>query len=653
MRRSLVALSLLAGGCSPLIGFLVRVTQSESGEIALGQSVSGSTQGASDDWTPECGASQGGGDRAYVFVPRQSGTYRVSVDAGYDSVVAVFDEQRASVACNDDSGSVDHSMVEPRLEAGRAYTIVVDGYQGRSGSYTVSLEAVSLDPLIELPEEGGLALGVRTEGATTGQPDTRTPPCGSMPGSPDQTWRFTAPETGRYTFHVDSDFDGVLALYAPNAGEPLACNDDSGSTRASELDAELVAGQVYEVVIDGYHGATGSYALTVSQAGSATPSAGVLALNAPTRGNTAEGTDAHAPGCGSAPGAPDQTWAFTPPGTGAYQLHVDAQFDSVLAIYEQGASAPIRCNDDFESTRQSRLIEQLQAGRTYAVVVDGYASGAGAYMLTATAIASSGGGPITLNRLVSGNSSAGPNVRTPTCGSAPGSPEETWTFVAPQTAMYRFHVDAEYDSVLALYDGGQEQSCNDDHGGTRASRIETTLNAGQTIEVVVDGFQGQQGAYRLQVTLLTGATPIPPVSPPVPPLPPIENITAMESRCASAPALVAGLSAGRIEASAAVARTTCGGGGAGGDAVYEIRVQQRSRVEVRAESILRPVLELRSACSRGHRVVACSSGTDDPNRVSVDGVLEPGTTYHLVVDTESAGDATFTLDTLITPAIAP
>ena len=359
-------------------------------------------------------------------------------------------------------------------------------------------------------------------------------------------------------------------------------------------------------MIDGYNGATGAYGLTVSQAGGASPAAGVLALSTPTRGDTAQGTDAHAPGCGSAPGALDQTWTFTPPRTGAYQLHVDAQFDSVLAIYEPGASAPIQCNDDFESTRQSRLIEQLQAGRTYAVVVDGYATSAGAYMLTATAIASSGGGPIALHRLVSGNSSAGPNVRTPTCGSAAGSPEETWTFVAPQTAMYQFHVDAEYDSVLALYEGGQEQSCNDDYGGTRASRIETTLNAGQTIEIVVDGFQGQQGAYRLQVTPISSATPIPLVNPPVP-LPQIENITAMESRCASAPALAVGLSAGRIEASAAHARTTCGGGGAGGDTVYLIRVQQRSRVEVRAESILLPVLELRSACSRGHRAVACSS----------------------------------------------
>ena len=69
--------------------------------------------------------------------------------------------------------------------------------------------------------------------------------------------------------------------------------------------------------------------------------------------------------------------------------------------------------------------------------------------------------------------------------------------------------------------------------------------------------------------------------------------------------------------------------------------------------MLPPVLELRSACSRGHSVVACSSGTDDPNRTSVDGMLEPGTTYYLVVDTRGPGDGTFTLDTQITPSVAP
>ena len=34
-------------------------------------------------------------------------------------------------------------------------------------------------------------------------------------------------------------------------------------------------------------------------------------------------------------------------------------------------------------------------------------------------------------------------------------------------------------------------------------------------------------------------------------------------------------------------------------------------------------------------------------------MLEPGTTYHLVVDTQNAGDGTFTLDTQITPAAVP
>lgn len=652
MRHLSFALTLALGGCSPLIGLAFRVTQPESGEIHLGQEVSGSTRGASDDWTLVCGSPNGGGDRAYVFVPERSGSYRIEVEGSYDCVVAVFDGARESLACNDDSGSTSHSQIELRLEAGRAYTIVVDGYRGRTGSYSMSVEAVSLDPLIELPASDALALGTRSEGDTTGRPDTRTPPCGSTPGSPDQTWRFVPPEAGRYRFRVDAEYDGVLAVYAPDTGAPLACNDDHGSNRASELSVQLVAGQSYEVVIDGYQGATGAYAVTVSQEGDAAGGAiaGTLALNTPIRGDTSQGSPAHAPGCGSATTTLDQTWLFTPPRTGPYQFHLDAEYDSVLAVYERGSSTPIRCNDDFGSTRQSRLMAVLTAGRTYEVVVDGYSTQTGSYMVTVTELTSSGGGAITLDRLASGNSAAGQDRRTPSCGSSAGSPEETWTFAVPRTGMYRIHVDAEYDSVLALYRGALQIACNDDHGGARASRIEYSLNAGETIEIVVDGYHGQQGAYRLRVTAMGGATPTPtPV--PVPVLQ-VENITAMETRCSSAPVLAPGLVAGRIEASAGAARTTCGGGGGGGDTVYRIQVQQRSRLTVRAESLLSPVLELRAACSRGHSVVACSSGTSDPNRAELNGVLEPGRTYFLVVDTQNPADGTFTLDVHIAAAAA-
>ncbi|MCZ7684655.1 MAG: hypothetical protein M5U28_40130 [Sandaracinaceae bacterium] len=228
--------------------------------------MSGSTAGAPSEWDPSCGSSRGGSDRAYVFVPEQTGVYRIEVDGGYDCVVAVFDEQRNDIACNDDTGRTTHSQVEPRLEAGRRYTIVVDGYHGATGSFALSVQAVSLEgpgPPPPPPGERVLVVGARREGDTSAGADRRTPPCGSAPGSPDEAWTFTPSESGVYDIAVESDFDGVLAVYAPGASEPLACNDDASSTRASRVSARLEAGTTYEVVVDGYHGARGRYAISI------------------------------------------------------------------------------------------------------------------------------------------------------------------------------------------------------------------------------------------------------------------------------------------------------------------------------------------------------------------------------------------------------
>ena len=105
-------------------------------------------------------------------------------------------------------------------------------------------------------------------------------------------------------------------------------------------------------------------------------------------------------------------------------------------------------------------------------------------------------------------------------------------------------------------------------------------------------------------------------------------------------------------AASASARTTCGGG-EGGEAIYTVRAPVDSTLTVRAESTLPPVLELRTACSRGHTVVACEATSNEPQRAALTTRIEAGRTYYLVVDSQRPLDATFTLDTTIVPAAAP
>jgi len=526
VRRAAPLLALLAGGCSPLLGLVVQAARSESQDIALGQVVSGSTRGASDDFAPSCGAPDGGGDRAHVFVPPRTRRYAVDVSAGYDSVVAVRDDAGEWIACNDDSDRASHSRVEATLEAGRRYTIVVDGYRGRTGDYRLVVE-----PIPDAPE--------------------------SEPASP-----------------------------------------------AAPADPE-----------------------------------GVLAVGAPMRGDTAAGSDRYSPPCGARPGTPDAVWRFTPPASGPYQLDVIARFDSLLAIYGPDGGEPLGCNDDFGSARRSRLVVSLEEGVEYAVVIDGYNGATGRYLLRASPVRS-GGGTLALGQSVAGHTGVGSDRFTPSCGATPGSPEEVWRITIPQDGTYRFSVHAGFDAVVALIDqSGAELACNDDHGDPRVSRIEAPLARGDQLRVVVDGAGGLSGPYRLSVTPMTaeGSAPGDAAAP--------EDLTAI---CAEAPSLGPGLTAGRVIAAEHRVRASCGRG-LGGESLYTVQVQAPTDLVVEAESRLRPVLELRDGCAGAPTVLACDAGTPSPVHARLSARLEPGRTYYLLVDTQTRGDGTFTLDATFSP----
>jgi hypothetical protein len=76
---------------------------------------------------------------------------------------------------------------------------------------------------------------------------------------------------------------------------------------------------------------------------------------------------------------------------------------------------------------------------------------------------------------------------------------------------------------------------------------------------------------------------------------------------------------------------SCGGQGAP-DVVYQIDVQNRSRLRARlAESEFRGAMYLRSQCGQSSSEIVCASSSNRRGRVELDTNLQPGT-YFLVVD---------------------
>jgi hypothetical protein len=111
--------------------------------------------------------------------------------------------------------------------------------------------------------------------------------------------------------------------------------------------------------------------------------------------------------------------------------------------------------------------------------------------------------PSMVPQAASGSTAGVSNHFDPSC--APdGSGESAYSYTAPADGTYIFDTAGSgYDTVLALLGGAScgEVACNDDSMGPQ-SKIQTTLTAGQTVIVVVDGWNGQEGAYQLHVSTL-------------------------------------------------------------------------------------------------------------------------------------------------------
>jgi hypothetical protein len=262
-------------------------------------------------------------------------------------------------------------------------------------------------------------------------------------------------------------------------------------------------------------------------------------------------------------------------------------------------------------------------------------------------------GTIALGQTVSSNTSGSDDDHDPNCGNTSGGPDDAWRFVAPAGGNYRFRIDASYDSVLAVYEGGSELGCNDDYGSTSASQLVLSLSGGETYTVVVDGYSGRSGSYSLLVDQNVDAPPTPVPPTPVPPVPvpptPVEDIAAVESRCVQAAPLGMGTTNGILDPSVSHATVACGSGGRGGEVIYRLIVEVPSTLALSEASDYDAILELRRGCSEGHVVVACVDDAPDTRHSAIQTHVDPGT-YYVIVDSYTAGTGgPFTLDVALTP----
>src|SRR5881396_3512316 len=409
---------------------------------APGGTFSGTTSGTSA-LAGSCGRSGESPERVFQWTPTVSGTATIQTCGAattFDTVLYLRSGvcsggPEVAAGCNDDTcpnatGLFRASRITPTVTAGQTYFIVVDGYGGAHGTFSLTVTPPE-DPVptttTTLPGGGACssptaipAPGGTFSGTTSGT-SALAGSCGRSGESPEQVFQWTPTVSGTATIQTcgaATTFDTVLYLRSGvcSGGPEVAagCNDDAcpnatGLFRASRITPTVTAGQTYFIVVDGYAGAQGTFSLTVTPPGDPVPTTtttlpGGGACSSPTAipapggtfSGTTSGTSALAGSCGSSGMSPEQVYQWTPAVSGTATIQTcgaGTSFDTVLylrsGVCANGPEMAAGCNDDACANasglfRASRITPTVTAGQAYFIVVDGYGGAQGTFSLTVT-----------------------------------------------------------------------------------------------------------------------------------------------------------------------------------------------------------------------------------------------------------------------------
>jgi hypothetical protein len=272
--------------------FPVPANDNFSNRIAITGSstnVTGSNVGASFeavgadflDGEPEHLVTFGGKSVWWSWTAPSSGYVTLTTsNSTFDTIVCVYTGTNLTnlvfVAGNDEdffnpTGFV--SRVTFNATNGRTYQIVVDGYDGDSGTINMQLRKGSL---VAAPANDNFANrillsgnSVTTSGSTLGATfEVGEPLPNNSYGGKSAWWQWVSPGPGIVSMNtIGSDFDTILAVYTGASVSNLtqvASDDESGGNYTSLLTFYTKSGVTNYIAVDGYDGDSGTVSLHLS-----------------------------------------------------------------------------------------------------------------------------------------------------------------------------------------------------------------------------------------------------------------------------------------------------------------------------------------------------------------------------------------------------
>ena len=215
------------------------------------------------------------------------------------------------------------------------------------------------------------------------------------------------------------------------------------------------------------------------------------------------------------------------------------------------------------------------------------------------------------------------------------APDVAYEFTLDDRANVCIDMTSTYDGALVLQsECGQphaELACNDDSTDTRHSSIRETLDPG-TYYLLASGFAEARGNYSITTAIAETA----------------ETAELCQQAQLLTPGQnVQGTTAGCLPDAF---QATCAAGARSPERVYQLRLQQRSRVRIDSSTTTHDgVLYLRSNCTDAASEVVCNDDYRDVRHSLVTATLDPGT-YYLFADGYGQGqEGAFTLRAQVAP----
>ncbi|HEY3295092.1 MAG TPA: serine protease [bacterium] len=312
------------------------------------------------------------------------------------------------VACNDDNYCGPNFTVQSTAtfvaQGNTNYYILIGGYNGETGNYTLNVTGTPFTPPNDVCPGTSIASLPYSDFGNTGCATHDYSVACRVTTSPDVVYNFTPAACESLTVSLcGSGYDCLIDVRAGGScpgAVSVACDDDyacpTGNGLQSQVTFRAYAGVTYYFIVSGFNGNAGPFVINVSAGAGFTPS------NDTCPGTTIAGlpfTDINSTTCDThnypnfqGNTSPDAVYNFTSATCQNVSVSLcGSGYDTGLSVYRNGAcpgTTLVAGNDDNLcggiGTLQSTLGFQASAGVTYYILVHGYFTYSGPFVLNVT-----------------------------------------------------------------------------------------------------------------------------------------------------------------------------------------------------------------------------------------------------------------------------